>query len=644
MVGLLRSVLAVDPDRRPGSARELLDGLEACRRRLGLGHLDKPLPDNGARRFVVPLLAVGALVLVFAGSWAAWWNTHGGDHGPPPPPPSLEKSIAVLPFENLGDTDNGYFTAGIQDEILTDLAKIADLKVISRTSVMAFVPGHAGDVREIGRALGVTHLLEGRVQRVAGHVRVIATLLDARKNGEVVWAEHYDKDLADIFAIQSEIAERIAASLQAKLSPKEKAAIDTRPTADVPAYNCFLRAKGLIATYAETNDWRATLLQALDLLEEATERDRGFALAYCQEAKAHSFLYHAGIDPTSARLALQEQAAATALRLQPNLGEAHMARALWLYRGARNYPEARKELAIARTALPNDAELPLLLSYMDRREGRWLEARANQEKATSLDPSNFTIVADQLVLYDRLRLYREEIRTADAGIVSLPSSADYFRLMKAQIYLEAGQSKETRAILAKLPAGYDPGGATTVTRVNAALYDAHPDEAAAILAGFHGDEYPGPTGEMVPRVWLEAFISRAAGDGERARTALAVARDTAAASVAQHPDDPAAMALLGLADAGLGHKEDALREGRRAVEMLPISTDAMDGPPLVGTLALICAWVGEPEAAMDHLSALKRMPGGPDHGQLRYDPAWSVLRERKDFQTMLTQLEPRMQP
>ncbi len=649
VVALLRAVLAVDPARRPATARELLDGLETCRRRLGLGRvgklslLDETRSDRAARRFGVPLLLAGVLALAAAlGAW--WWYAQAANRGMDPDAGSVEKSIAVLPFENLGDADKGYFAAGIQDEILTDLAKIADLKVISHTSVIAFVSGHTGDVQEIGRGLGVTHLLEGHVQRVGDHVRVSATLIDVRKKGAVVWAEHYDNDLADIFRIQSEIAERIAANLRAKLSSAEKVAIDTRPTANLDAYDLYLQAKELVATYPQTADWRETLLKAVRLLDEATSLDNKFALAHCLSAKAHSFLYHTGLDPTPVHLVLQKHAADTALRLQPDLGEAHLARALWLYRGTHDYAQARTELAAASAVLPNNSEVLRLLSLIDRREGRWQDARANQEKATSVDPSNYDNITEQLVLLDRMRLYQEEIRTADAGIVSLPSSADYFRLMKAQIFLEMGRTKLARATLALLPSGYDPNGTTTYTRIYTALYDGRPDEAAKVLAAFTGNNYPGATGGMTSTAWLKVFVARAAGDGERARQALAEARDNATASVAQHPDDPAALALLGLADAGLGHKEEALREGQRAVEMLPISADAMDGPPLVGLLALICAWVGEPDAAMKHLIFLKDKFGGPDYGQLRYDPVWSALRERQDFQAMLTEMEPRPQP
>ncbi len=587
-------------------------------------------------------LAGFVAVLVLAGAAVgAWWRFGGGRHALGNGRLAVsEKSVAVLPFKNLGDAENAFFAEGVQDEILTDLARIAELKVISRTSVAAYVPSHVGNVQEISRALGVAYLLEGSVQRAAGKVRVKAQLIDARHDGHVAWVGSYDKDLADIFRIQSEIAEGIAGSLRAKLSPDEKAAIDARPTADLAAYDLYLRAKELVATYTQTPDWRATLLSAVRLLDEAAARDPRFALAHCLAARAHNNLYFTGLDPTPARLALLERAADTALRLQPGLGEAHLARAVWFYRGKHDYAAARAELAVARTALPNDAEVSLLLAFIDRREGRWAEARQQQEYAAALDPNNYDIVTELIVLYDRLRLYGDCLRTLDAAQVRLPAYADYFRLLRAQIYLEAGQTARARAALDALPADYDPNGATTCTRVSAALYDGRPDEAASVVEKFRGEEYPGPTGEMTARVWLEVFIARARGDTEATRALLTQARDGAVAAVKHSPEDAAARALLGLASAGLGEKEVALREGRRAAGMRSVEMDAMDGPAMLGTLAMLETWAGEADAAVEHLKTLQDTPGGPDYGQLRYDPAWGEVRGRADFQAMLARLEP----
>ena len=562
----------------------------------------------------------------------------------PPSPPVPEKSIAVLPFANLSDDKgNGYFAEGIQDEILTDLAKVADLKVISRTSVLAYGSGSAHNVREVGLALGVAYLLEGSVQRAAGRVRVNAQLIDARTDSHR-WAEHYDGDLADIFAIQTQMAERIVGSLRVRLLPGEKAALDARPTADLTAYDLYLQAKELVDGFQASADWRETLFRAVRLLDEATARDAGFALAYCQLARAHDQLYSLGLDPTPVRLALEENAVAAALRLGPTLGEAHLARALLLYHGQRDYAATRQELALALAALPNDAEVFSLTSYLARREGRWQDALPAQERALTLDPRNPTVLNDQTVIYDMLRLYPEEIRTADTAMMAAPSSADYFRLIKAAALLSAGRVAAAREQLALLPGGYDPNGATTATRVSAALCDGHPDEAAGLLAAFKGNEYPGVNGLMTPRSWLAALVARASGNAARAHTALLEARTVAAANVLQRPDDPAALALLGEIDAGLGRKDDARQEGLRAVAMRPVSRDAMDGPGLLTALALIDAWTGETTGAQATLDELAKTPGGPDYGQLRFDPAWSGLRETSAFQAMLAGLKPQLAP
>src|SRR5437660_2635090 len=284
------------------------------------------------------------------------------------------KSIAVLPFENLSsDKENAYFTDGVQDEILTDLAKIADLKVISRTSVMQYKTGIARNLRDVGQQLGVAHLLEGSVQRAANRIRVNAQLIDARNDAHL-WAQTYDRDLADVFAIQSEIAKAIADQLQARLSPSEKNAIERPPTADVTAFDLYTRAKNLLLTTGLTTNAPAIYLQAVDLLNQAVARDPSFFQAYCQLAYTHDNLYFLGNDHTPARLALAEAAIQAAFRLRPDAGESHLARAENLYRGYLDYDGALAELEIARRTLPNDPSVFELTAYIVRRQGKQEEA------------------------------------------------------------------------------------------------------------------------------------------------------------------------------------------------------------------------------------------------------------------------------
>ena len=588
-------------------------------------------------------LGLAGVALLSAGVWLAFVRMekiHPSAAGPSIP----EKSVAVLPFRNLSnDQNNAYFAEGVQDEIRENLAKVADLKVISRTSAQSFGPDHARNVREIGQILAVAYVLEGSVAREGGALRVRTRLIDARSDTQR-WAEHYDRPATEVFSIQSELAEKIVTSLRARLSPDEKSAIATRPTTDLFAYDLYLRAKELYATYPQTADWRATLLQCVRLLDEATTRDTTFALAYCLAAEVHDSLHFTGLDATPARLELQQRAINTALGLQPALGEAHLAKALWLYHGLQDAEAAHRELAVARTALPNNAQLFQTSSYIYRRQGRWPEALDNQARALSLDPFNYEVINGQIDLFDVLRRYADEVHTAEVGMANVPASADYFRLMKAQALLEAGQFDAARSTLGALPAVYDPNGAATYTRVIAALYAGKPDEAATVLAGFRADEYVGPGGVTTPRAWLAGLVARAAGDEQQATKEFTAARENFAQSVAQDSSSAFKLALLGLIDAGLGRKEAALREGQEAVKMRTVAMDAYDGPTLLGILALICTWTGEPETAMQHLARLRELPAGPDYGQLSFDPAWGALRGRQDFAAMLTQMKPTPQP
>ena len=309
------------------------------------------------------------------------------------------KSIAVLPFDNFSDDKrNTYFADGIQDDILTAISKVSDLKVISRISVMQY-RDKTRNTREIGQTLGVAYLLEGSVRHTNDKVRITAQLIDAR-NDQHVWAEHYDRDLADVFAIQSEVAENIVAQLKANLSPSEKAAINVQPTRDLEAFDIYLQAKQLINTFSDTPDSKETLLKAVRLLDEAISRDPNFALAYCWASRANNDLYWFELDHTPTRLAQAKATAQKALALAPDLGEAHLAQAMFYFHGMRDYAQAREELASARRFLPNNAELFSITGLIDRRQGRWDDAVKNLEKAAELDPRNPRILGDLAILYD----------------------------------------------------------------------------------------------------------------------------------------------------------------------------------------------------------------------------------------------------
>lgn len=551
-----------------------------------------------------------------------------------------EKSIAVLPFSNLSaQEENVYFTDGIQDEILANLAKVADLKVISRSSVMVYKAGEPRNVREIGRQLGVAHLLEGSVQRTKNRVKVMAQLIDARTDAHL-WGEQYDREIADAFAIQSEIAQAIAGQLQAKLSPTEKAAIQ-QSTRDIEAFDLYLRAKDLITTFSDTPDSKETLLKAVRLLDEAIARDPNFALAYCWIARAHDSLYWYGLDPTPARLAKARATVQKALALTPESGEAHLAQALVYYHGNRDYARAVAELSIAQRTLPNSAELYSLWGSIARRQGHWEEAITNLAKAAELDPKRSLKVLNNLsLLYDLLRRYDDELALFARYAAANPGAKDYCQLISAQIELEKGETKTARSLLNSLPEDYDPSGGTTFTRIYLALYEKDPDSAAKILAASKKEELPSGAGPIVPASFYEALIARARGDEAKAREAFAAARTKMTAQVAEQRDNPLLISLLGLVDAGLSRKEEAVREGRRAVELRPIADDAVDGATVLTSLAMIYAWVGDTNAAIEQLTFLATTPGGPAYGQLKYDPAWDPVRSDPRFAAMVNELQP----
>jgi TolB-like protein/Flp pilus assembly protein TadD len=555
--------------------------------------------------------------------------------------PSIpEKSIAVLPFSNLSaEEENVFFTDGIQDEILANLAKVAELKVISRSSANVYKAGAPRSMREIGRQLGVAHLLEGSVQRTKNRVRVTAQLIDARTD-EHQWAEHYDRDVADSFAIQSELAQAIARQLQAKLSPTEKAAIEPA-TRDVQAFDFYLRAKELIQTFHDTEDGKETLLKAVRLLDEAISRDPNFALAYCWRTTAHDNLYWFDLDPTPARLALAESSAARALALAPDLGEAHLAQALVYYHGKRDYPQAFAELALANRTLPNNAEVHSLAGFIARRQGRWEDAVKSLEKAFELDPRNPRMVNGLSVVYDYLRRYDDEEAVFERAANANPSTRNYSQMVHAQIELEKGDLTAARSFLNSLPAGYDPDGAATWTRMNLALYERDYDTAAKLLASWKGDELFGSASLPVPTAYWHGLIARLRGDAAKSIEAFTRARETVNEKVAARPDDPMLLTTLAVHDAALSRKEEALKEGRRAVALRPLAEDAMDGSDLLTSLALIEAWVGETDAAIDRLTFLVKIPGGLSPGRLKYDPAWDAVRNDPRFADLLNKLQPK---
>jgi TolB-like protein/class 3 adenylate cyclase/Tfp pilus assembly protein PilF len=555
--------------------------------------------------------------------------------------PILEKSIAVLPFENLSsDKENAFFADGVQDEILTHLANIADLKVISRTSVMQYKTGAQRNLREIGQQLGVARVVEGSVQRAANKVRVNAQLIDARNDAHL-WAQTYDRDLADVFAIQSEIAKAIADQLQAKLSPREKAAIEKRPTADVTAFDLYSRAKTLLLTTSFSALAKPNLLQAVDLLNQALARDPSFFLAQCQQAFAHVNLYHLGIDHTPARLAQAEAAVQAAFRLQPDAGEAHLAQAEHRYRGYLDYEGALAELEIARRTLPNDPRVFELTGYIARRQGRQEEALRSLERAVELDPRNFFTLQQIALSYVNLRRYSDEAAVLNRALSITPDDVET-KVVRALVDLD--EKANTRplhetiaAIQAKEPATLQRVADTWLL---CALAERDVAAAEAALATL-GDTPLGNDAILFSPSFSEGIVARLAKNEKKARSAFVAAREQQEKIVQAQSDYGPAVCMLGVIDAALGRKEEALREGQRAVELLPVAKDSINGVHMIEYLAMIAAWVGDKDLACERLAIAVKLPGTLSYGQLKLLPYWDPLRGDPRFEKTVASLAPK---
>ena len=553
-----------------------------------------------------------------------------------------EKSIAVLPFDNLSEEKaNAYFAEGVQDEILTRLSKVADLKVISRTSVMQYRNAATRNLREIGGALGVAHVLEGSVQRAANRVRVNAQLIDARSDAHL-WAETYDRDLADVFVLESELAEKIVAQLKTKLSPEEKAAIAERPTKDLAAYDLYARAKTLIETSLFSTPQNESLFEAVRLLNQALQRDPDFALAHYQLANAHDLLYFLGADHTPARLAMADAAIQSLVRLRPNSGEAHLAVAKHLYWGYLDYDRAREKLNLAQKSLPNDPLPFLLAGYIDRRQSRWDESTKNFERAIELDPQNPVILQQISRSYQCLRRYADAETALDRAVALVPKDTA-LRASRAEIELLWHADPRPLASTIRAIIGEDSREAGTIAEfwLEVSLCQRDFDAALRALAAL-----PGVAGCQVetipfPRAWCEGLVAQMRGDKVTAHAAFSSTRDEAAKLVREQPAYAEAFCVLGMADAVLGHKEDAIREGRRAVELLPVTKDSITGSFLLQFLALIYAWTGEKDQALEQLAVAARTPGYLSYGELRLHPYFDSLRGDPRFEAIVQSLAPK---
>jgi TolB-like protein/Tfp pilus assembly protein PilF len=631
-----------DPQRRYSSALALAEDLERWLKHEPIQARRTGVLMRG-KKWMRRKPAIAALIAsLVALAVTVGWNVWKSDL--PRRPPTT--GIAVLPFENLSsDKENAYFTDGVQDEILTDLAKIADVKVISRASVMQYKTGVARNLRKIGEELGVAHVVEGNVQRAANKVRVNAQLIDARTDAHL-WAQTYDRDLADVFAIQSEIAKEIADQLQAKLSPNEKKAIEQPPTTDLAAFDLYSRAKSLLLTAGFSVTTEPDVRKAIELLNEAVKRDSSFFDAYCQLARAHEFVYAvSGFDRTPARLALAEAALQAATRLRPDAAETHLARAQYLYVGRRDYAGALAELEIARRALPNDPRLFELTGYILRRRGQQEEGLRNLQRAVELDPRNLYTLQQIAISYLLLGRYAEAIAALDRALAIVPDNVE--TLANRGLYYVCWKA-DTRPLHQTIDAILAQGPGAIATAADSwffcALAERDPVAAERALVALGDNPCWAETPIILSHSFGEGLLARMTKDEARARTAFEAARAEQEKIVQAQPDYGPALCVLGLIDAALGRKDLALDEGRRAIALTPLQKDVNNGSFVLQYFAITVAWAGEKELTLQQLETGLRAPDASlmlSYGALKLHPFWDPLRGDPRFEKIVASLAPK---
>jgi len=599
----------------------------------------------GAAHRAAVALAATAILVVSAAAFFVFpsLRIHLATAGSTSNPARSEKSIAVLPFESLsGDPDNAFFADGVQDDVLTKLATISDLKVISHTSVMHYRGKQ--DLRKVGKALGVSHVLEGSVRRSGGKVHVNARLVDTRTSTHL-WAQEYDGHLNEVFAIETDVAQATANRLGANVSAREQMAIQEQPTSDLAAYDLYVRANPLIeeslyyGLSSETN-----LFKAVELLNQAITRDPAFLLAYCQLARAQDGIYWTGLDHTPGRLELAKSAINSASRLNPESGEVHLASALHFYYGYLDYDRARDELNIALRTMPNNGRIFELNGYIDRRQGHWDDAEHKLERAMELDPRNDDILFGAGFTYLCSRDYKRAREISDRGL-ALSTKSNYARLLPAWInFHERADCRSWHDVLEKILAE-NPASARDLTRGRffVSLYERDPVAAERALATL---DYPVMNARGIGNVkfgpaYAQGLVARMKGDAPGAYAAFSAALAQQEEVVRAAPDDASKLCFLGLINASLSRKEEALREGRRAIELLPAAKDALNGTEVLYFYAVICAWTEERDQAIEQLETLAKLPAGVSYGEICLDPFWDPLRGDPRFEQIVVSMAPK---
>ena len=588
---------------------------------------------NGSR-----LLASAAILIVLAGVLFAFWARSQQNaleaakmqaQGDRALAADIRKSIAVLPFESLGDNNSpSYFADGVQDNILTDLGKVGDLKVISRSGVAPY-RGKNRKMKQIGRDLGVANVLEGSVQISGDRVRINAQLIDTQTDSQI-WADQYDRKLEDIFALQSELAQTIAAQLKATLSTGEKAEIWKQPTQDLQAYDLYLRAWAAFRGEGPTmpgGSWNA----AVTFLKQAIARDPKFTLAYCLLNEVCVLQYRYGEGHSLQQLAAAKEAAETALRLEPNGEESRLALARYYYHGLGDYRRTEQELSSISSSAPHGVEFFTLTSLVERRLGRFESSIRSGEKAVELDPQNASLATSLVQTYSGLRRFADSKRVANAAIARMSGSKPTSLLLVAnEAALGTGNIDEARAALDSISDKEDMDYQNA--RLSLYLVERDYSRAKAFAATATGET------KKMPDFWLTlAAVAHASGETDEEHQANAEAKRTALLGLMPRPHDPNLLSQLSLAEAGLGQNEEALHHAQQAAEILPLSADAVLSPSCEMRFAQVLALTGNLEGAFDKLGQLVKLPFSLNHGDLSLNPIWDDLRNDLRFDRILAE-------
>ena len=582
---------------------------------------DTPAPRTRRRRNIIMLIATGVVISAATGFFLL----------PRVAAHKVDKSIAVLPFENLSDEkENAYFADGVQDDVLTNLSKISDLRVISRTSVMQY-RGRPTNLREIGKALGVSNILEGSVRRSGNRVRVNVQLIDANTD-EHVWANDYDRDVTDVFAIQSDLAHEIANALEAKLSPAEKSQMTRKPTENGEAYLAFVQAHDLSCAYEDP----AKLKQSEQLYQRAVDLDPNFALALARYSQLESWMAR-DIDRAPERREKARTLAERALELQPDLSEAHLARGYSYYWGDNNYGAALKEFEIAQQGLPNESEVYLAIGAIQRRQGKWGESTANLEKAASLNPKDTWPLQNLTFNYAMQRNFGAANKTIDRALKLNPNGIGLWEIkVKLAIAEKADFSVYERALekMKSLPMSSEERLKVVGAQADLLLFQRKYQQVLQLAQSIPDESLAAIPGASVGKYYAIGVAQKGLGDDAAGRTAFLQAKNILEEQLKQKPDDAGLHIQLAKLLARLGEKDAGIAEAQRATDLRPESKDAFDGPRVTEDVAQVYAIIGDNARAIQLLDGLLSRATGVTLQSLKVNPAWDPIRSDPAFQAL----------